>query len=117
MGAIFSGNATAEGEDGTVTVAVPVADPPAPLHVRTKLVDCVSAPVTCVPETGFEPLQPAEAVHAVALVEDHVNVEVPPWATWLGFAAIDTVGGGADALTVTVAVLEADPPAPEQANV
>ena len=56
-------------------------------------------------------------MHAVALVEDHVKVEVPPWATWLGFAAIDTVGGGADALTVTVAVLETDPPAPEQANV
>ena len=46
------------------------------------------------------PDHPPEAVQAVALVEDQVNVELPPLETLVGLALSDTVGG---AETVTVA--------------
>ena len=47
------------------------------------------------------PDQPPEAVQAVALVEDHVSVELPPEAIVLGPALRLTVG--ADDVTDTVA--------------
>jgi len=52
----------------------------------------------------------------VALVDDHVNVELPPLATVLGLAAIRTVAVGFG-LTVTVVDCAAVPPAPLQVNV
>jgi hypothetical protein len=59
-------------------------------------------------------------VHAVALVEDQVNVEVPPLTTLVGLERIVTVGAptvdGA-ALTVTVADWVALPPMPAQVSV
>ena len=61
-----------------------------------------------------EPLQPPEPVHAVALVDDHVKIELPPPATLVGIALIVTVDGG---VTVTVADCAADPPAPEHVRV
>jgi hypothetical protein len=54
-------------------------------------------------------------VQAVALVEDQVNVELPPLDTPLGLALIVTVG--ADALTVMIADWAALPPAPLQVNI
>jgi hypothetical protein len=67
------------------------------------------------PLVATDPLQAPEAVQAVALVEDQVNVELPPLDTLLGVALIVTVG----ALALTGAtVMEADwvalPPAPVQ---
>ena len=47
------------------------------------------------------PLQLPDAVHAVALVELHVNVELPPFAIEVGFAVSVTVGADT---TVTIAV-------------
>jgi hypothetical protein len=54
-------------------------------------------------------------VQAVALVEDHVNVELPPLATRVGPAFKATLGGVAD--TETVTDCDADPPAPVQVSV
>jgi hypothetical protein len=68
--------------------------------------------VLCVPLTGSVPVQAPEAVHAVALVEDQVKVELPPLATLLGLALSETLG--AVALTVMVADWVALPPAPLQ---
>ena len=58
------------------------------------------------------PLQPPDAAHAVALVEFHVSVEVPPGATLVGFALKVAVGMGRT-VTVTVAV-GLVPPGPVQ---
>jgi len=80
-----------------------------------------SAPVPCVPFTGSVPLQAPEAVHEVALVEDHVKVDPLPLATLVGLALIDTVGGavavGEAVLTVTVADWTVLPPVPVHVNI
>jgi hypothetical protein len=57
--------------------------------------------VDCEPLRALLPLQPPDAVHAVAFVADQVSVELVPLVTELGAALIKTVG--AAALTVTVA--------------
>jgi hypothetical protein len=63
---------------------------------------------------AFVPLQPPDAVHDVAFVELHVNVEAPPLAMDVGFAVSVTVA--ADTIvTVAVATLLA-PPTPVQVN-
>lgn len=49
------------------------------------------------------------------MVEDHVNVELPPLATLVGLALSETLGGAAE--TVTVADWDAEPPAPVQVSV
>jgi len=67
--------------------------------------------VLCVPLVAFAPLQPApEAVHAVALVELQVSVEVPPLAMTVGLATKVAVGM---ILTMTVDALLV-PPVPVQ---
>lgn len=53
------------------------------------------------PEGFFCPVQPPEAVQAVALVEDHVSCVLPPLFTAVGFALSVAVGAGL-LLTVTV---------------
>ena len=74
----------------------------------------VSAPVDCVPLAAFEPLQPPEAVHDVALVELQVNIELLPLAIDVGLAVSVAVGARA-VVTVTVAVAGAlVPPGPVQ---
>ncbi len=62
-----------------------------------------------------EPLQPPDAAQEVALVDDHVKVEVAPLATVVGLALSVTVGAGV--VTVTVANCAALPPAPVQVRV
>src|SRR6202035_3552001 len=57
-----------------------------------------------------DPDHPPEAAQAVALVEDQVNVELPPLGTLVGPALMETLGGVAD--VVTVADWDAEPPAP-----
>ncbi len=58
-----------------------------------------------------------EATQEVALVDDQVNMEDPPLATDVGFAASDTVGtggGGGMPDTMTVVEVLALPPEPVQ---
>jgi hypothetical protein len=62
----------------------------------------VREPVDCEPLVAFEPVQPPEAEHEVALLDDHVKVEAEPLATVLGLALKLTVAVGV-AATVTVA--------------
>jgi len=99
----------------TVTVADCAALPPVPVQVSVYLVVAVSGAVVWEPLTASAPLQPPEAVHEVALVDDHVKVEVAPLATVLGFELIVTVGAGV--VIVTVADCAALPPAPVQVSV
>lgn len=47
-----------------------------------------------VPFAACVPLQPPEAVHDVALVDDQVSVLGEPEATVIGLALIETVGAG-----------------------
>jgi hypothetical protein len=101
----------------TETVASFDAEPPAPVHVSVNVVVCASADVTCVPDVALVPDQPPDARQFVALLELQVSVEVPPCATWAGFADSETVGTGGDALTATVAVCVVEPPGPVQASV
>ena len=75
----------------------------------------MSAPVPSEPFTGSLPLQPPDALQAVAFVEDQVSVAVPPFDTVVGAAVKMTVGAGL--ATVTVADREVLPPAPLQVSV
>jgi hypothetical protein len=72
----------------------------------------LSAPVDCEPDVALVPLQPPEAVHDVALVEDHDSVAAPPLTTEVGFALKDRVGAGVVTVTVTDRVTL--PPLPVQ---
>jgi hypothetical protein len=62
------------------------------------------------------PDQAPEAAQAVALFDDQFSIEVLPLATVLGLALKLTVAEGV-ALTVTLAVCAALPPAPLQVKV
>ncbi len=67
------------------------------------------------PLVGFVPLQPPEAVQAVAPVEVQVSVVEPPEEI-AGLAAVRVTATPCGA-TVTVALALADPPAPVQVSV
>jgi hypothetical protein len=95
----------------TDTVADCTALPPAPAQVSVNVALALSAPVDALPLSAFGPDHAPEAVHEVALVDDHVRVELSPLATLLGLALKDTVAVGF-ALTVTVVDCTALPPAP-----
>ena len=75
----------------------------------------VSGGVDTDPVTPLLPAHAPEAVHEVALLEDHVRVDVLPLRMVLGLALKLTVTEGF-ALTVTVAVWDAVPPVPVQVN-
>jgi hypothetical protein len=89
--------------------------PPEPVHCNVKVEVALRAPVEREPLTGIAPDQAPEAVQAVALVEDQLNVALLPLVTELGLAARLTVGAGA--ATETVADCAADPPGPVQVRV
>jgi hypothetical protein len=78
----------------TETVVDCVALPPVPVQTNTYVAFAVSAPVDAEPLVAFAPDQAPEAVQEVALVDDHVRLDVPPWATVLGLADSATVGAG-----------------------
>jgi hypothetical protein len=61
----------------TVTVADCVADPPGPVQVSSNSVLVESVPVDDEPLVDTAPLQPPLAVHDVAPVVAHVNVDSP----------------------------------------
>jgi hypothetical protein len=96
----------------TVTVADCDAEPPAPVHVSVNFVVVVRADVVCEPAVASAPLQPPEAVQAVALVDDQLSADVAPLLTVAGFAVRVTAGAGV--VTDTVAVCAALPPLPLQ---
>ncbi len=101
----------AEGMTFTVAVAGALV-PPGPVHVSEYAVAVLMPAVLWLPLLARAPLQPPEAVHAVALVELHVKLEVAPNATTVGAAANATVGTGR---IVTVADAGAVvPPGPMQ---
>jgi hypothetical protein len=89
--------------------------PPAPVQLKVNFVVALSAAVSCDPAVACAPLQPSEALHEVAFVDDQVNVEVAPLFTEVGFAAKVTAGAGE--LTDTVADCDALPPVPLQVSV
>ena len=99
----------------TDTVADCAALPPGPMQVSVKVEFAVSAPLGAEPLVVLLPLHAPDAVQAVALVEDQVNVALPPLTIVLGLADSDTVGVGG--VTDTVADCAALPPAPVQVSV
>ena len=102
------------GAGTTVTVVVAAAlEPPAPVQVSEYIVLAVSGPVLWLPLVASRPAQPPDAVHAVALVELHDSVELPPTVMRDGLVVRVTVAAGATA-TMAVAVLW--PPAPVQVS-
>ena len=111
----FADSATVVGGGATVTVALALAEPPAPLHVMLYVVVAVSAPVLAVPPVDTEP--PHDELHDVAFVDDHVSVELAPYAIDVGLAASVTVGAGVLDPTVTVTDAEAVPPMPLHVSV
>lgn len=56
-----------------------------------------------------------DAVHAVALLENHVKVELPPLDTLIGLALRET--SGRTPATVTMVDCDAEPPDPVQVRV
>lgn len=106
---------TTDGNVGTVTVTDCVAEPPSPVQVRSYSVVLVSAPVDQVPLVATAPLQPPEAVHAVASLELQVKLELAPLATVVGAPVNVTAGAGL--VTTTSADCEAEPPVPVQVRV
>lgn len=68
------------------------------------------------PLTDFEPVQPPEAVQAVAFVVVQLSVDELPLVTVVGVALNDTVGGVGPEATVTVTDCVAVPPAPVQVS-
>jgi hypothetical protein len=94
----------AVGTGAIVTVAVAGwLEPPGPVQLSENVVAAVSCPVLWLPLVPSAPVQPPEAVHAVALVELQVSVDAPPLATVVGLAVSVAVGTLA-AVTATVAV-------------
>jgi hypothetical protein len=97
----------------TVTVEVAGVLPAPPAHVSVKLVVAFSGPVLALPLGGSFPLQPPEAVHAVAFVELQLSVAVPPVLTLIVLAFSATLGGGSVGGGSVCAGDEDDPPEPQ----
>jgi hypothetical protein len=81
------------------------------------VVEALRAPVDCEPLSACVPLQPPDAVQAVALLVDQLRVALAPFATVLGEALKEMVGGGAGEVTDTLVACVALPPAPVQVSV
>lgn len=102
----------------TVSVAVLLALPPLPVQVISyESVPTAVGVTDCVPLVASAPLHAPLAVQAVAFVDDHVSVAVPPSVIVVGFTVISAVGATAAAFTVSVADPFALPPAPVHVSV
>jgi len=108
-------NVTVGAGEDTDTVTDCAAEPPTPEHVSTYLVAAVTAAVAADPLVGLLPLQPAEAVQAVAWLEDQDSIAVLPLFTVVGVAVRLTEGAGV--VTETVTDCAALPPAPVHVSV
>ena len=83
----------AGGTAPTVTVTERLALCPCVLEQASVNVELALTVRCVVPLVDRLPLQAPDAVHAFALLEDHVSVLVPPAATEVGLALSETVGG------------------------
>ncbi|MGB7737711.1 MAG: hypothetical protein WBM03_01255 [Steroidobacteraceae bacterium] len=92
------------GGAATLTVTALESVPPAPVHASSKVVVADKAPVVSEPFVAREPLQPPLAVHAVALADDHVNVEVAPATIPVRLA--ESVTTGATGTTSAAATIQ-----------
>lgn len=104
----------------TAIVTVELLLPPAPLQLNVYEPDVVKDTSVVVPAVGLLPVHAPLAVHAVALVDDHVKVELARYATDAGSAdkvmtGVTGVTGGAD--TDTDADATTVPPAPVHVKV
>ena len=79
----------------TVTIALCVAVPPAPVQARVYVPVVVRLASVCVPDVALVPVHPPLAVQEVVLVELHDNVAEPPEVTDVGDAERVMVGVGA----------------------
>ncbi len=91
-----------------------VADPPVPVQLSVNVWVEVTAGVVSDPDTGFAPVQPSEAVQAVAFVEDQFSCVVWPERTLVESAFNVSTG---PAVSATSALLETEPPAPVHVSV
>jgi hypothetical protein len=108
VGAAGGGGGVVAAVTVTVVLAAAGVVPLAPEQVNVNVLVALNAAVTTLPPVDCAPLHPPDAVHAVALVEDQVSVEVPPVVTLVGLALNDTVG--ADAGGVDEGGVLEDPP-------
>ena len=91
------------GVDPTLTVALWLAVPPAPVQVSVKLVVVATGSVVWLPVKALPPLQPPDAVQLVAFDAFQLRVAVWPLVTVAGDAVSEIVGAlGSTTLTVTV---------------
>jgi len=74
-------------------------------------VELLRVTVVFEPLAGSVPVQPPDATQLVALLDDHVKVDVEPPLTVVGLAVSVTEGAGA--VTDTVTPWVATPPGPE----
>src|SRR5690606_17538714 len=82
------------GAPATCTVTVSESDRPLPLQVKVNCVSAVNGPTVSLPEVAFEPDQPPDAVHELALLADQVSSVVSPAPMVGGFADSETFGAG-----------------------
>jgi len=82
------------GGDTTVTVADFTSLPPAPVHLRVKVLVLTRAPVDSVPLVPLAPDQAPEAAQPLASVDDQVRKEPVPLAIACGLAPRMSAGGG-----------------------
>lgn len=83
------------------------------MQVNVYVPFAVNAVRISLPEIALLPVHAPDALHAAALVLDHVNVVGLLYVTLVGFADSDMVGA-AGAWTVTVTDWLVVPPPPEQ---
>lgn len=100
----------------TVTDALALAVPPAPVQDSVKLVLATSAAETSLPLVALVPVQPPLAVQVVAFVDIHVRLVDDPVVTDGGVAVNVTVGN-TGAVTVTDTLADPEPPVPEHVRV
>jgi hypothetical protein len=97
----------------TVTEAVQVAVPPAPVAVPVKVVLAViGRELVAPPRTGVTAPIPVSIENVLALVVTQVSVVCSPEFTLVGEATSVHVGAGGVVVTMTVAVQVAVPPTP-----
>ena len=95
----------------TVTIALSVVSPAAPLQVKLKTLSWVSGPTSSLPCVSLLADQSPLARQVVASIEDQLSVVELPSVIVIGIAFRATVGAGS---TVTVTERLIEPPAPSQ---
>jgi hypothetical protein len=107
-------NVTAGGERMFTVTAAGTLTPAGPEHVSEYSLAALKGPVLWLPVAARLPLQPPEAVHAVACDESQVRIDAVPAGTAIGVAVNCTVGS-AFTVMATLAVWLV-PPGPVQVS-